>query len=325
MDTPVVVHLTSPDKNTSDVQLKDDGGPPDVTAGDGIWSGTIWSATDEFQVSLSAGSTEFKGGAVSWKPTDVQRDLSLSLGEGGLQAEAAVAQAMPAGSASPPSASALSNLNNPESPSGNATFSNSGGDSTLYVALGIGALMLAVIGYLWLRGRGPVALPAGMSLVPEPGLFGAGTPSLSEGLSLWVTSPNDASELARLLLLSLSRHHRVLVSAPARSPLPAVRGGPVYRIASGKSRQLMDAVDALHELNPGSLTVLMLGENLDARALKEHMEALPEGVGGVVILMEALTAALPTVHCQRREDHWLLRHGEIEVRVRESAEGFERI
>ena len=327
VETPVVVHLVATDHSTADVQLKDDGGPPDVTAGDGIWSGTLWSASDEFEISLSAGSTAYKGGAVSWKASDVQRDLSLSLGEGGLQAEAGVAQALPAASSAPPSASSLSTTNNgPSEPAtGVGTFSNNGTDATLYVAFGVGGLMLAVIGYLWLRGRSAVSLPSGMTLVPEPGLFGPGTPSLSEGLSLWITSPNDANELARLLLASLARHHRVLVSAPSRSPLPAVRGGPVYRITAGKNRQLADAVDALHELNPGSLALLMLGENLDARSLKEQVETLPEGVGGVVVLMEALTATLPTVQCQRLADRWLLRWGEHEVQVREGTEGLERV
>lgn len=185
--------------------------------------------------------------------------------------------------------------------------------------------MLAVIGYLWLRGRGPVALPAGASLVPEPGIFGLGTPSLSEGLSVWRVEPKEAPELLRLLLGSLARHHRVLVSAPGRSTVPGVRGGPVYRIASGKIRLLTDAVDALHEMNPGNLAVLILGENLDAKALKTYAEALPEGVGGMVVVMEEVSTNLPVLRCQRQDGSWLLRHGEIEILVQETADGFERI
>jgi hypothetical protein len=206
-----------------------------------------------------------------------------------------------------------------------STFSGNGPDATLYVAFGLGGLLLAVIGYLWIRGRGSLSLPPGLTLVPEPGLFGPGTPSLSDGLSLWIAPPQDAGELARLLLGSLARHHRVLVSAPARSPLPSVRGGPVYRVTSGQKRALSEAVEALQELGPGELAVLVLGENLDGRSLQAQAESLPEGVGGVVVGMEAVSVTLPTVHCHRQGDTWRFRWGEHEGELRETPEGLERV
>jgi hypothetical protein len=184
--------------------------------------------------------------------------------------------------------------------------------------------MLAVIGYLWMRGRS-TGLPAGMTLVPEPGILGPGTPSISEGLSLWVVTPNDAADLARLLLATLARHHRVLVSAPPRSHLPAVQGGPVYRVSAPTRRQWTEAVDTLYDLNPGGLAILVLGEKLDARQLQEQVEGLPEGVGGVVVLMDVLTATLPTVQASRHDKEWVFRWGEQEVRAREGTSGLERI
>lgn len=195
------------------------------------------------------------------------------------------------------------------------------------MAFGVGALLLTLIGYLWMRGgsAGDGVLPAGVTRVREPGILGVGTPSLSDGLSLWVAAPNDAHDLVRPLLTTLAQHHRVIVSAPPEGSVPSVRGASVYRVTTGKPTALGDAAEALAENGAGGVAVMMLGDGLDASTLKRHADALPEGVGGAVVLMQVPSATLPVVHCERREDLWHLRIGDTEIVVREGARGFERV
>ncbi len=360
VDTPVVVHMKPDDGPVCDIQLKDDGAPPDVNQGDGTWSGTLWNTHDEFSVTLSTGKTNVDGGKISWSKDELQRDLSLTLLDGHLKAEAAVASSSAVGTPPTPpgeggssggggggSAGGGSPQGTP-TPAGASGFqldgkSSSGGgssaspppggakstDSTLYVAIGaVGLLLAGMVGLYRMGGRGRASadgLPAGMTVVPEAGLLGPDTPSLSEGLSQWVVAPNDAHELLRPLLATLARYHRVVVCAPARSALPPVPGGPVYRVAPGKPGDLADAVEALQDMSAGGIAVLMLGDGLDGATLKAHGDALPEGVGGAVVVMQVLMATLPVVHCARRGDAWHLKFTSSEIDVAARVGGFERL
>jgi hypothetical protein len=123
-------------------------------------------------------------------------------------------------------------------------------------------------------------------------------------------SPTDAPEFLPFLLQKLAERHRVLVSAPERSPLSPVFGGPVYRVNSGKIRHFADAVEALFELYPGNLAVLILAENPDARSLKAWSESLPEGVGACVLLLEPIrNSAFLMVNCKKTENGWVFGEG----------------
>ncbi|MSP55594.1 MAG: hypothetical protein EXR69_08330 [Myxococcales bacterium] len=357
VDSPVVVHMKPDDGPVSDVQLKDDGAPPDVNQGDGTWSGTLWSMHDAFTVTLSLGKTNIEGGKISWAADELQRDLSLTLLDGQLKAEAGVAAGVagqpptppgegasggdpatggtsggsPSGTPQPAGAGGFQ-LDKPPGGGGGtgtaAPFASTGSDATLYFVFGVAGLALAIIFHLWRRGGrralGPEGLPAGMTVVPEAGLLGQGTPALNEGLSQWVVPPNDAHDLLRPLLATLARYHRVVVCAPTRSALPAVPGGPVYRVAPGKPADLGDAVEALQDIAPGTIAVLILGDGLDGAALKAHGDALPEGVGGAVVVMQVLMATLPVVHCERRGDAWRLKFSNFEVDAVARLDGFER-
>ena len=248
VDSPVVVHMKPDDGPVSDVQRKDDGAPPDVNEGDGTWSGTLWNTHDAFTVTLSLGTKNIAGGQISWAEDELQRDLSLTLLDGQLKAEAGVAAGVagqpptppgeggsggdpatggtsggsPSGTPQPTGAGGFQ-LDKPGSASNAAApFAATGSNATLYIAFGGAGLALAIIVHLWRRGgrsRTADGLPAGMTIVPEAGLLGPDTPALSEGLSQWVVPPNDAHELLRPLLATLARYHRVVVCAPARSAL----------------------------------------------------------------------------------------------------------
>lgn len=358
VDMPVVVHLKPTDAPAADVQLKDDGAPPDVMGGDGTWSGTAWNEHDEFDISINLGKTRVEGGKISWLKEDLQRDLSLTWFNGQLKAEASVANDVagaagagsgggtvtgdsprpggsgdgspPGGSGgappggSPPKGGFQLDAKASKGPSSNTSPATSS-DATLYVGIGACGFALAFVIHLYRRGRSrSSALPDGLSLVPAAGLVGPGTPALSEGLTQWVVTPGDAHDLLRPLVATLARHHRVVICAPARSALPNVPGGPVYRIEPGKPSELAAAIDGLHDAGVGELAVLLLGDGLDSATLKAHADALPEGVGGAVVVMQVLMTTLSVVHAERRGDAWRLRFAKTEVDVIEREYGFVR-
>ncbi len=353
VETPVVVHLKPVDGPLTDVQLKDDGAPPDVSGGDGTWSGTAWNEHDEFEVSINLGANRVEGGRISWLKEDLQRDLSLTWFNGQLKAEASVANDVPGGAgagsgsgtvtgappggdgAPPTGASGTAPSGPPKGGfqldakakgSGPSASASTSSDATLYVGIGGCGFALAFIVHLYRRGRSrTTGLPDGLTLVPEAGFLGAGTPAVSEGLTQWVVAPGDAHDLLRPLVATLARHHRVVICAPSRSAVPSVPGGPVYRIEPGKPRDLLAAVETVMDMGAGGVAVLLLGDGLDGAALKTLGDALPDGVGGAVVVMQVLMTTLPVAHAERRGDTWRLRFAKIEVDVVEREDGFVRV
>ncbi len=334
VEKPVVARVKPLLGEVVEIQLKDDGTPPDVTAGDGTWSGASFGSGDEFAVSASLGATTFEGGAISWTADDAQRDLTMTLRNGMLTAEAGVSASAPTGNPVPGADGAPTPggpAREPTSPGGASApagpASETSGDATLYVAFGVGGLLLAVLGYLWYQRRpdGGNDLPDDVVRLPELGILGADTPAISAGLSVWVGAPKDAHDLVRPALATLARHHRVLVAAPKHGALPAVRGGPVYRITEENPRQIADAIDGLNDRGGPPLAVLVLGESWTAEKIRKLAASLPDGVGGIVLSMEAPAVSLPVLHCARRDAIWALRFGEIEVLARDGAQGLERV
>lgn len=361
VQTPVVVHLKPTTGAVADVQLKDDGAPPDVQSGDGTWSGTVWNENDTFSVSVSTGKARVEGGVAAWSKADLQRDLSLTLVDGRLDVQASVARALSApGEGEPPAGGGDAAAGG--GPGGGAGgggagpggagggkpppggFQLDGGgpakgvggpvtavssDATLYVAIGVCGFALVIIAHLYLSGGSSRAsrsgLPPGVTVVPEAGLLGPGTPSLSEGLAQWVVAPQDAHEVLRPLIATMARYHRVVVCAPSRSALPAVPGGPVYLVEPGKPSVLTDAVEGVQDMGAGGVAVLIIGDGLDGAALKAQADALPEGVGGVVLVMQVLMTSLPAVQVEPRAGGWRLRFASGEIDVEEREDGFHRV
>jgi hypothetical protein len=332
VETPVVVAMAPASGEPFSVQLKDDGQPPDVTYGDGIWSGVTWVMGTDFTVSVSLGTTQLEAGTISWGKDAGQRDLNLTLHKGTIKADAGAAPPMQGPGVPPDPSGADQPIQQPSSgpPTSEGNINNplmqSSEDATLYVVFGVSALAAGLLAYLWFRG-GAVkerALPKGMVMVPEPGLLGPGVPSLSDGLSIWVVAPSEARELLRVLLATLARYHRVLVRTPTRGSVPAVHGGPVFQLEGSSPQAVGEAVDAFVEQGQG-VAILILGEDLDERAIKAFNYALPERTGGIVLMLEAPKLTLPMVRCKRQGDRWHFNSGVTEVVARESAFGLELV
>lgn len=359
VQAPVVVHLRPASGQTIDVQLKDDGVSPDVAAGDGAWSAVATLAGDSFDVSMTVGQRELPGGPVEWSAGDRHRDLALTVVNGALQATAGVApEVIESAPATPPTSvtgigpgggdgapgspgggDGTPGATGPSPGSGTAGGAGSPGggagatpggapegapsESSLYLLLGLGGLVLAGIAWMWLRGGSGGALPKGMTLSPEAPLVGPGTPSLSDGLAVWVVAPADARDFSRAMLATLARAHRVVVSAPPRAEVAPVAGGPVYRVEAGKLRTLHAALDLLAGEGQGGAALLVLDEDLDAARLTRLAEALPPGVGAVVVASAPPSGGPPVVRVARDGAGWALTVGERVIRARESASGLD--
>ena len=192
-------------------------------------------------------------------------------------------------------------------PGGGSGLSATAPISPVVVALWA-ALLLFGAAWMWRlsRGRGPGPLPRRLERLPSAGLLGEGTPPLSEGLTVWQCRPEDAAAAVGPLLARLAQRHRVLLAASERTPIPAVAGGPVYRVHGARPRELGDLAARLAEAPGLPVTVLMLGQGRDAADLRASEAALPVGIGGVVLLAEPARTALPTASLTRVEGGWRL-------------------
>lgn len=311
------VVLTPKEGTPTRVELKNDGNVPDVNAGDGVWAGSLWLEGDAFEVSVDIDGTVMPGGPVSWSEGDAARDLTVTLTGGSVSVEAGVS-APPKegtqGAAAGPDAGAVVQPG-PD---------NKGSAGGLYLGFGVGVLALFGVGWLWVRSRPAVgsALPKGVTLVAEPGLLGSGSPSLSDGLQLWIVGPDDADAIVRPLLATMARHHRVLVVAPNGKAVPAVFGGPVYRSANLRPAHVGDAAEALQD-DGGAVAVLLAGTQADAASLKDYADLLPTGVGAVcVVAQDPGVPALARVTARRDGPVWVVQTAERTLRLAETPEGF---
>jgi hypothetical protein len=119
-------------------------------------------------------------------------------------------------------------------------------------------------------------LPPQMS---EAGILGAGTPAWSSGVSVW-TGPD---RLLPSLLAHLAHGRSVVVASSGTTPLPAVRGGPVFSVPSVEPAAVAAAVQAVRQHGGLAVGVVVVAAKVvdmaDASALAR---ALPPGVGAVV-------------------------------------------
>ena len=328
----VVVKLEG-NNEQKNVEMKDDGVSPDVTAGDSVYSGTTLVQADTVQVSLQLGDKTIAGGAVSWDPTQSTCDLNLKLEGENLTAEAAVPAppvpqqpndpaAEPPGSMTPPvgakaPGTAPAGPAASPGPTGEASSSAilpvaSDNTATVTILAGAAALLLAGLMYLsWSGGGGSLLDP-----LPEPGLLGPVTPSLSQGLSAWECPQEDSVLLAKLLLATLARQHRVLLLAPPDFQPDPVFGGPVYR-APSRPNAWKKTMNGLLEEGGLPLTVLCVG----SEHLATLQRSLPEGVGGIFV--GNAPAKMPAVRCQREGERWHLQSDAGKTMVMATKNGFE--
>jgi hypothetical protein len=177
----------------------------------------------------------------------------------------------------------------------------------LFIGLAGGLALLFGVAWAWVRARGESGFarrPRDLETLPEAGLLGEGTPSLSDGVSVWVSDDTSRAGAAALMLELLARHHRVLVAGEATLELPAVAGGPVYRVESARAGEIGDTAEALASAPGAPVAVLHLGPVEDARALKELGEQLPDGIGAVVLLERAPGEEPPNAVLTAASDGW---------------------
>jgi hypothetical protein len=398
LTSPVTVQLTPQGGKPTDVELKDDGQQPDVTAGDKIWSGAGMLDGTAFDVKVKSGGKTLNGGKVSWGADEDGRDLNVhvvgdsvtleagvsnqdgggSQGGGGSGGGAQGGGAQGGGAEGGQGGTAGSGMGGAGGAAGGQAGGGMGGssagggmggsagggmggssagggmggtggsggsaatptggrpslvsmpqgqtDPTLYIALGVGVLLLAGIGYAWMRTRrvegGSAEAPAGFLPLPEPGLLGDKTPSLSDGLQLWVTEGDAQGALVRPLLAHLARHHRVLFVAPSRINPPPVHGGPVYRAPGNRPGRTGQLAEALSAQGGMPLAVLIVGESEDASTLKDYADVLPSGVGGIAVVSKDVDIPIAKVHCRQDAAGWLIQTTDGEVRARAGSSGF---
>jgi hypothetical protein len=352
----VSVTLTPAAGAPTEITLLDDGNAPDVTAGDYTWSGSSWLEGDDFAVTVLFGDKTLDGGKVSWAPTDSARDLSIGVSGDAVTAEATVSGSNGTPSAGPgtgdPSSLALGGAQTapaaaapgaaqaapvaggmPVGPGGGTMVgmpvsapATSSHDGSLYIGFGVGVLVLVGVVWLWLRNRQADGdrRAGNLVVVAEPGLLGEGTPSLSDGLSVWVVDPADADALLRPLAATLARHHRVLFVAPARAAAPSVHGGPVYRAPSVRPSSVGDTAEALQNDVGGAVAVLIAGAEPDVALHRDYADLLPSGIGCISILRaDPGLPAVERVVARRDGPVWVLQTKDRTLRLVEGPAGFE--
>jgi hypothetical protein len=159
--------------------------------------------------------------------------------------------------------------------------------------------------------------------VPEPGLLGPGTPSLSEGLAAWVAQSGDVA-LVQALVSHLADRHRVLVVAGPGVDVKPVAGGPVYRLAGTRPSEVGDAAEAIAREEGPPLAVLLVPEGEGGPSLRDYADLLPDDVGGVALLSREADAALARVRLRPAgEGAWDVELPDGTRRVRATEQGLE--
>lgn len=196
----------------------------------------------------------------------------------------------------------------------------SSGSIVPYLVIGVGVVAIAA-GVLLGRGRkaegrsepagAPLPAAAGVSAgaprrsaavalpvpFPSPGLFGHGTPSLDEGVSLWEIPAADARALADALLATVAATRPVVWVGPPGLQPARVHGGPVYPCPVGSPEEAAKLLVALEERGPAALVALLPGVGPDTLAAWTRVAPAPGG--GVVVTDDAADAVVPVVQCRR--------------------------
>ncbi len=325
VDGAVVATLTPTQGDAIDLTLLDDGNPPDVTGGDGVYAAAALTNLDAFDVSLSLGDRTLSGGPVSWDPDQSgARDLVITLSGDSISvaasvptaggapadpsvggeapanpavgatppADPAVGATAPAGGATPPTAAAPT-IGSAVPAVGSTTSGQ--GDALLWVVLGLGLIGLALAGVLLTRKSGGSGGGVDLPRLPEPPLLGPGTPTLSDGMSVWQVPAGHRDALLAPLLATLARHHRVLAVAPSTVKLPPVFGGPVFHLPPSNAQDIDDAMQDLADSDGAPPALLMVVEGTDATAIEARAGNLPAGIGGIALVTGDVKTALPRV------------------------------
>ncbi len=289
--------------DTIELELLDNGSPPDVSAGDGIYAGTSFVDADSFAVTLDVGGKTYDGGEATWAAdAGPARDLVIRLvGDeiavvasqplsGGAPQDGAAGAGAPTAAAGAPVAAA------PTSPVPAGVSRN---DALLWLAIGVGLVVLAGAGLVASRWMGR-SRDAGPEPLDEPGLFGAGTPSLTAAPAWWVLGEEDTDALRAALLNSVARQHRVLVVAPSGTAAPTVLGGPAYAVG-WDADAAADAAFALLDRDGPRVVAVLCPPDAAPATVQPVLDALPEGVGALIVTTTVPQGTEATVVRLRRD------------------------
>lgn len=187
----------------------------------------------------------------------------------------------------------------------------------LYIGFGVGVLLLTWLVASRLRGRPG----ADLTPLPEPGLLGPTTPSVSAGPAIWQADAGDLQALADALLATLARHHRVIVAGAGYTPTP-VYGGPVYRVEAASASAINKLIDDVEEEGGLPVVVLACG-SFEGKALEGLANDVAEGVGPVIVTDRPGTTKLAVVACRRDGARWTFTTPAGEVRAQTGPNGLE--
>ena len=356
VDTPVQATLTNADGATTTLTLLDNGEPPDVNAGDFHFSASSMITGETFGVTLSLGGKAEEVGEVSWPEEVTARDLVITRYDGIVTLETGAGDnGQPAGEPTTPGGmggepalgSAIGDpVGNPAvdgtapARGPNVTFpstSNSASsgttaenDSTLYVIGGILLLVLGAVAFFWFREPTGSTVDSGSTLVhrmPEPGLLGEGTPSLSDGASVWVVDTESTADFMSLLLSSMAAHHRVVVVAPGSNPIPVVHGGPVYRMKNPRAGHVADAVNELMRSPGQPVAVLVDATRMEESILSNYANLVPGDLGTMFVRNTAHTGPERSLSVTKNDGGWAISDGDtrVELRINEWGIATERV
>lgn len=357
VDTPVQATLTNADGATTTLTLLDNGEPPDVNAGDFHFSASSMITGETFGVTLSLGGKAEEVGEVSWPEDVTARDLVITRYDGIVTLETGAGDnGQPAGEPTTPGGmggepalgSAVGDpVGNPAvggtapARGPNVTFpstSNSSAssgttaenDSTLYVIGGVLLLVLGAVAFFWFREPSGSPVDSGSTLVhrmPEPGLLGEGTPSLSDGASVWVVDTESTADFMSLLLSSMAAHHRVVVVAPGSNPIPVVHGGPVYRMKNPRAGHVADAVNELMRSPGQPVAVLVDATRMEESILSNYADLVPGDLGTMFVRNTAHTGPERSLSVAKNDGGWAISDGDtrVELRINEWGIATERV
>jgi len=338
VESPVVATLTNADGTAHTATLVDNGEPPDVNPGDHHYSGSTMLEGESFTVSLSLGDATEEVGEVSW-PTDVTaRDLVITRYEGIVTLETgAGSNDMPAGQptangeaapasgaegmAPPTEGGTMARAPAVSFPDDSAA-SSPGEDSTLYVIGGVLLLILAAVAFLWFRPQDETEPSSARFTgsdqahrMPEPGLLGDGTPSMTDGACVWHVDAADTDDFVGLLLGSMAAHHRVLVVSPGTAALPLVAGGPVFKMKNPRPSHVSQTLDSLARAPGLPFSIFIRATEMNPQTISEYCETLPQDAGTAILVNAEHTGPETSVRVSRESDGWSIVSGTTTVRL----------
>ncbi len=326
LTAPVEVHLVGGNGDVL-VTLSDSGDGADVIAADGVWSGAAFPDGDRFEVSVVSGGTTWSAGEVTWTADAAARDIDLKLIDdtvtlqSGVGGNAGASKARKAGGEGKAGRGGKSGKSKSTRSGGSRRRESSEsvgddglsmGDIVAFSGLGLGVIALLAAAAVWLRGRGAasgVALPRGLEVVPEAGVFGEGTPSLTDGLFVWKVDEADTHAAVTDALRSLAAWHRVLVVAPKGFAVPTVPGGPVLVSHATRPAAIGDQLDALVSTPGRPPALLAVGLGTDPDRMRDLADAIPLDLGGIALVHGDVPTELPVVHGQKQANGWSLTLG----------------